>query len=264
MNIWSLEENENEYKLSNISKKEVEEIERNLQKKIPKSYKDIIYEQNGGFIQYNFVKVKSSSDKNKLEINHIYGLGKGGILDSEYLIREWNLPTEILIFSGDGNSFFALDYRKNLLSPTIIYLETEGEEIIEVADNFKEFLDNLFTEEFLPDLEEDYSSDMSVQEAENIFFGINGILIEETLLNFQYHENKDWYFNILLTLSSHKDLIVRQAVISILTTNIEMYLGDSERYLHDILKEIIDNLILDKDLYIRTEAQELKRRVEES
>ncbi|AUD13839.1 hypothetical protein CW734_09575 [Planococcus sp. MB-3u-03] len=68
---------------------------------LPASYKEILLEQNGGIIQYNSVKKESHLETNAyIEINHIYGCGQGGILDSDYLIDEWGLP-KIFLFSAE-------------------------------------------------------------------------------------------------------------------------------------------------------------------
>lgn len=259
--IWSYDNDEDIYKLPNISETRFEEIERMLKRKIPISYKKIILEQNGGNIQYNSVKpTQTDNEQILLPINHIYGMGKDGILDSEYLIEEWGLPREILIFSGDGNSFFALDYRTDSISPSVIYLEPESEEKIVVAKTFDDFLNNLSKEEVLIDFEEDEWTGISTEEATQIFAGSDIMLIEETLLDFQYPNNHKWYFEQLLKLSSHENLLIRQTVTNVLANNLELYVMDSEKNSHHLLKEIIDNLISDKNLDIQTEALEIEKK----
>ncbi|MGX7594454.1 SMI1/KNR4 family protein [Planococcus plakortidis] len=262
MHVWA-KEGEDDYKLPETSEVEIEKIENQLDMELPASYKEILLEQNGGIIQYNSVKKESHLETNAyIEINHIYGCGQGGILDSDYLIDEWGLPKNILIFSGDGNSFFALDYRKDSVNPSVIYLEPETEEIIEVAHTFDEFLNNLSKEEvFFENDEDDEDWGTSEEAAETIFSGNDILLIEETLLNLQYPENHKWYFEQLLKCATHSEALIRETVTNILNNNLEIYIIESDKKLHFLLKEIIEKLFADKNESIRSEAREIRKRI---
>ncbi|SDG82771.1 SMI1 / KNR4 family (SUKH-1) [Planococcus glaciei] len=258
MKLWALEEDDN-YKLPKVSRKKIKEIEKSLQKQLPDSYKKIVLKQNGGYLRYNAVTVQSSeSERSTLDINHIYGLGEGGVLDSDYLIQEWNLPTNILIFSGDGNHFYALDYRTPSHTPAVIYLETDTEEIIRIAETFEKFLANLKIEEFFSDSNEE----ISIEEAERIFSGEDYLKMNETILNLIYTHQTEWYFKALLKLSSHKELLIRSTVLAVLDTNLKIYLVDYDKEFHPLLREITESLLADKDANIRNKAKELIREFE--
>ena len=264
MQIWSFEQEEDMYKLPDITEEQIEEIEKLLKKKIPKAYKKIILEQNGGYLEYSSVIAELNENEKKiLPIDHIYGLGKEGVLSSNYLIDEWGLPSGILIFSGDGNSFYALDYRKNFDFPTVIYLEPDTESEILVANTFDDFLKNLSQEVvyFEADENDNDWEKLSIESVEEIFTGNDIMLIEEALLECQYPDNHKWYFEQLLKLSTHGNLLVRQTVTSILGNNLEYYVGDTDKKLHHLIEEIIRNLTSDQNLDIKTEALEIEKRL---
>ncbi|WP_084215655.1 SMI1/KNR4 family protein [Jeotgalibacillus campisalis] len=150
--IW---QDENEYyKLEPLTTKAIEKEEKELKVKLPAAYIELLKQQNGGMIIYNAFPVneQTSWGEDFIHIEHILGLAeKDGIMQSEYLIEEWGLPKEIVLFSGDGHSWIAFDYRKTKEEPPIIYIDTEREQIIELAPNFSEFLTGLFVMEELED-----------------------------------------------------------------------------------------------------------------
>ena len=261
MQIWSNEQDDM-YKLHNITQEKIEEIEKVLKKKIPTAYKKIILEQNGGYLQYCSVIVeRTGKEREFLPIDHIYGLGKEGVLRSSYLINEWGLPSEILIFSGDGNFFYALDYRKNTDTPTVIYLDPDTEVEIFVANTFGRFLEILSQEVvYFEGDENDNDWERIIESAEQIFKGEDITLIEETLLECQYPDNHKWYFEQLLKLSTHENLLVRQTVTSILGNNLEYYVRDTDKNLHHLIEEMIQKLTSDQNLDIQTEATEIEIR----
>ncbi|MDA0126292.1 MULTISPECIES: SMI1/KNR4 family protein [Vibrio] len=65
------------------------------------------------------------------------------IFDTLYLVKEWELPKELLLIDGDGHTWIALDYRLNHSNPRVIVIEAETNEYLVVADSFSDFLDKL-------------------------------------------------------------------------------------------------------------------------
>lgn len=156
--IW---QDDDYYKLPPLTDKAVEGAEEELKVKLPESYIDLLKEQNGGYINYNAFpsSVSTSWVENHIKIDHILGVGEeAGILQSEYLINEWDLPTNIVLFSGEGHSWVAFDYRNTREEPPIVYIDSDSEQIIELAPDFETFLKGLFVEEEKEEkLEEPYS-----------------------------------------------------------------------------------------------------------
>ena len=146
--IW-LDEDEY-YKLKALTEKVLEKAENILQVKLPKSYINLLKQQNGGNIIYNAfpTNVQTSLAEDHIHIDHILGVSEeDGILQSEYLIQEWGLPKGIVLFSGDGHSWIAFDYRKTKKEPPIIYIDLDSEQTIELAPNFNAFLNGLCVED---------------------------------------------------------------------------------------------------------------------
>lgn len=155
-NIWL--KNDEYYKLTPLTDEAVENAEKKLKVKLPKSYIKLLKEQNGGSINYDSFpsSVPTSWADTRIHVNHIFGIGaEHSILNCEYLIGEWGLPQNIVIFSGDGHSWIAFDYRITKENPPIIYIDEDSEKIIELASDFNSFLNGLYVEE--KELEETYS-----------------------------------------------------------------------------------------------------------
>jgi hypothetical protein len=146
-NIW-LKDDEY-YKLTPLTDEAVENAEEKLKVKLPKSYIKLLKEQNGGSINYNSFpsSVPTSWANTRIHVNHIFGIGdEHSILNSEYLIGEWGLPQNIVIFYGDGHSWIAFDYRITKENPPIIYIDEDSEKIIELASDFNSFLNWTYDE----------------------------------------------------------------------------------------------------------------------
>ncbi|MFE4239839.1 SMI1/KNR4 family protein [Peribacillus butanolivorans] len=58
---------------------------------------------------------------------------------------KWDLPKGLILLCGDGHSWVALDYRNTKSDPPVIFIDTETDELIKLANNFAAFLEN-FTE----------------------------------------------------------------------------------------------------------------------
>lgn len=147
--IWKNEDDEY-YKLKPLTEKNIEQTERMLQVVLPKSYLNLLKQQNGGSIIYNAFPINDSTSwaEDYITVNHILGISEeDGIMQSEYFIQEWGLPKDIVLFSGDGHSWVAFDYRHIKEEPSIIYIDTELEEIIELAPNFITFINGLYSAE---------------------------------------------------------------------------------------------------------------------
>jgi hypothetical protein len=146
--IW--QKDDEYYKLEPLTDDMVKNAEEKLKLKLPQSYINILKEQNGGYIKFDSypTEVPTSWSDNHINVDHILGIGEeNGILESEYLIEEWGLPNNIVLISGSGHSWIALDYRNTRVEPPIIYLDVESEQIIELAPDFDSFLNGLYVDQ---------------------------------------------------------------------------------------------------------------------
>ncbi|USK32562.1 SMI1/KNR4 family protein [Bacillus sp. F19] len=155
--LWRV--SDNTYKLEPLTDQLVKTVEDKFEVKFPKSYLRILFEQNGGSIIYDSfpTAIPTSWADDHIHIDHIKGIGEeNGVSESSYFIKEWGLPEGIILFSGDGHSWIALDYRVTKEEPPIIYIDTDSNLIMTLAPNFEAFLTCLYKNNEVD--EEEYAS----------------------------------------------------------------------------------------------------------
>lgn len=163
--FWT-NDSDDPYTLKKISEKDILKTEKKLGVKLPQEYKKLVLEQNGGYLICNAFPTDrpTSWAEDHIQFDHLLGIGKKeGILESDYLIKEWELPKDIILISGDGHSWVALDYRNTTENPPVHFFDLEMEKDFKLADSFNEFISKLYIDESddsEPDLEglnpEDY------------------------------------------------------------------------------------------------------------
>lgn len=213
--IW--EANNNELKLKPLTEKIVKKAEEQFKVKFPNSYLEVLKEQNGGYIIYNAhpSPVPTVWGESFITIDHIKGIGNGdGILENDYFIKEWNMPEGLILFSGDGHTWIAFDYRNSAYEPPIVYVDNESEQIVQVADGFQEFLNHLYNEE-AETFEEDefHMEEYSEQDFENFIQQNNLDEIIRALMQLSQSDvDMEWFGNHLLPLSQHSNIHLRTEV----------------------------------------------------
>ena len=246
--IWDVE---NEYyKLAPLTEQMIIKAEAKLKVKLPESYINLLKEQNGGSIQYNAfpMSVPTSWADDHINVDHILGIGEQqGIVESDYFINEWGLPENIVLFSGDGHSWVAFDYRNKTEEPPILYIDIDAEQIIEIASNFDQFLeglyvaqielDNTYFEEEIEQLSrEQLNAALSSTNEEEIIPSLN-YLYENTKGNEAFIEEK------LILLLQNPVLNIKE--IGVIYAN-HMY--DMGVLSSDGIKQIVSIIQKDKDL----------------
>ncbi|GLJ04032.1 SMI1/KNR4 family protein [Bacillus sp. YKCMOAS1] len=202
--FWEIDE-EGYYTLKKISKAEISKAEKKLGVTLPDTYKKLIFEQNGGYTVHNAFPTTHSNSwaEDHIQFNHLLGIAEDeGIMDSAYLIKEWELPEGLVLINGDGHTWVAMDYRKTKENPAIHYFDVEMEEDFKLADSFDEFIEGLYTAEYTVDEEaaegEELSEvHLSKEELEAIFE--LDVLDEGNLYKIQYYPMVDlneieWFF----------------------------------------------------------------------
>ncbi|MGF9727138.1 SMI1/KNR4 family protein [Bacillus safensis] len=202
--FWEIDE-EGYHTLKKINAEEIAKSEKKLGVTLPDTYKKLILEQNGGYIVHNAFPTTHSNSwaEDHIQFNHLLGIDEDeGIMDSAYLIKEWELPEGLVLINGDGHTWVAMDYRKTKENPAIHYLDVEMEEDFKLADSFDEFIEGLYTVEYTADEEaaegEELSEvHLSKEELEAIFE--LDVLDEGNLYKIQYYPMVDlneieWFF----------------------------------------------------------------------
>ncbi|CAG9621530.1 SMI1/KNR4 family protein [Sutcliffiella rhizosphaerae] len=128
----------------------VKDAERKLGVTLPNSYIGLCKIQNGGYIIHKAhpTTVPTNWAVDHVSVDNINGISDEGILSSNYYIEEWDLPKELVLLCGDGNTWIAMDYQSTKENHLIIYIDLEWTEetfILELAPNFDTFFKNLYT-----------------------------------------------------------------------------------------------------------------------
>ncbi|MCL7871735.1 SMI1/KNR4 family protein [Bacillus altitudinis] len=203
--FWEIDE-EGYYTLKKINAEEIAKAEKKLGITLPDTYKKLILEQNGGYTIHNAFPTTHSNSwaEDHIQFNHLLGIAEDeGIMESAYLIKEWELPKGLVLINGDGHTWVAMDYRKTKENPAIHYYDVEMEEDFKLADSFDEFIEGLYTVEYSVDeeaAEGEYELSevhLSKEELEAIFE--LDVLDEENLYKIQYYPMVDlneieWFF----------------------------------------------------------------------
>jgi len=130
----------------------IQQAQSELGYKLPAAYLNILRKQNGGYINYNgFPAPDNHAWESVILVDHILGIGADvGILDTPMLLEIWQMPAELVLFSGDGNYWLAMDYRGCLdcAEPAITYFDNQypneqGRAEFPLTNSFAAFLAGL-------------------------------------------------------------------------------------------------------------------------
>ena len=157
-------------------------VEEKLQLKLPADYVHLMKIQNGGYLRKNTFKMKDE----EITVGELYGISTNeeeGILITIDMREEWELPEDIILLNGDGHTWVFLDYRKNQEQPSVSYIDLELEIDFVLASNFTDFINGLYEDDSLKEIEYKaegvYTEDMFeriVEEGEDAFELTDGVL----------------------------------------------------------------------------------------
>lgn len=147
---WYDEKIVNSEKLENIVTIDlIEYAEKKLGYKFPTSYLELLNEQNGGRLIKRYYYLPEYHNTIVFEVDSIFGIGKDdvkGIVKENYCNVVYINKKNVIIFGkGEGHIYYLFDY-SDLTSdnePKVIYYDEEKEMEIEIATNFKQFINNL-------------------------------------------------------------------------------------------------------------------------
>ena len=133
-----------------VSEELLLKTEKELGVKLPTEYRALLKIQNGGYLRKNDYPTNYATSwaADHINVTEIYGIGTTScILSSSYLIEEWDLPLNIVLFAGDGHTWIALDYRKGNENPSVLLLDEDGAGTKTLASSFATFIEGLTTME---------------------------------------------------------------------------------------------------------------------
>jgi hypothetical protein len=131
----------------------VREAEHVLGVELPAALLALLRIQNGGGVRnerrrFPTAKPTSWADDH-VPFEHMLGIGHVepalSLLDTPYLVQEWGLPMPIVLLSGDGHWWIALDYRASGSrgEPTVTWFDTDDGAELVLAANFQRFVEGL-------------------------------------------------------------------------------------------------------------------------
>lgn len=195
---------EGEAEFDDFSLEDLKKVEETLGVKLPDSYIELMKLHNGGDLAYSILHSGRVPD-GEVEIENIRGIDlEEGIIESNYLVEEWEMEKGLIIISGDGNYWLALDYRNYAGNePAVVYIEEDAEnKPKQVAKTFELFLKKLKEPEE-DDFEVDDDEDDIVYTKEefekNISKGKSFIDIANGFYQFAREEcDIEWFVNLAL------------------------------------------------------------------
>lgn len=242
LNIWKNTDNDF-YKLDPVNEMEINNAELELGVKLPNTYKKQITIQNGGFIIYNAhpSPVPTVWGENLVKFDAIMGIGKhGGILESEYFIKEWGMPVGLIMLNGDGHLWIALDYRETKDNPSVIFIDNESGQMIELAKNYDDFINSLYHEEesrFEVEADIVYTKEELIKE-----LGTDDYSKLIDLINMMsYSYEQGFVLEQYLNLARRQDPVVSASVAAQLSSMMEYDKIVEQERLRNIIKELLSS-----------------------
>ncbi|MZF91067.1 SMI1/KNR4 family protein [Streptomyces sp. SID5643] len=131
----------------------VQDAERRLGVRLPASLLELLRVQNGGLVAELWnafpTEVPTSWSENHVPLDDMMGIGhrdgQSSLLDTAYLVEEWGLPSPLVLLSGDGHCWIALDYRGcgKHGEPSVTWFDVDDGTELPLAADFQAFVEGL-------------------------------------------------------------------------------------------------------------------------
>jgi hypothetical protein len=120
---------------------------RELGVRLPLELGELLGLRNGGTVAAHCdafpASEATSYSGTHVPFDHLLGVGgRLSLLDSPYLSAEWGLPKRVVVLSGDGHTWIALDYRLSA-EPSVTWFDAELESELPLAPTFRAFAEGL-------------------------------------------------------------------------------------------------------------------------
>lgn len=131
----------------------IRETEGSLGLRLPGALLELLRVQNGGPVRDRWNAFRTSRptswSSNHVPLRTVFGIGPtdgfGSLLDSPYLVREWGLPSQVVLLSGSGPCWIALDYRTGggAGEPVVTWFDQDYSTELLLAKDFRSFVEGL-------------------------------------------------------------------------------------------------------------------------
>ena len=149
MNIWK--EKDQYYTCEALTTAEIERIENEKNVSLPRSYIELLKNQNGGILTHNALRVdfENSWHEDHLPFLALYGMSYDFVKDtSDITLAEWGIEGENILISGDGTYLFFLHYENGNVEPSVYYFDVSTGDSQKVASTFEELLSKLYLHDY--------------------------------------------------------------------------------------------------------------------
>ncbi len=122
---------------------ELAAAEQHVGHRLPDALRALLMQENGGVSNY----AAYTKGDNYYPLLPIFGVdpqaGAGTLMRAHDVRDAFDVPAGVVVFAGQGNAWWGLDYRAAADRPAVVYRNDPGEPIERVADDFDEFLRGL-------------------------------------------------------------------------------------------------------------------------
>ena len=134
-----------------VTPERVSQVEAETGFRLPEAYLDVLRERNGGELVDDCVRTdfRSSWGGDYFQVGQLLGIGPAevSVLDSTYMIDEWQIPVSGLLISStpSGHDWVLLDYGDcgPQGEPAVVYVDDQSTDeyvVHRVADTFADFV----------------------------------------------------------------------------------------------------------------------------
>ncbi|MEU7279232.1 SMI1/KNR4 family protein [Streptomyces sp. NPDC045431] len=136
-----------------LTEQSIAEAQRLLDVVLPDSLLELLREQNGGLVASSRDAFPTSRPTSwapdHVPFDFVMGIGHDeqalSLLDSPYLVEEWGLPADVVLISGGGHYWIALDYRAcgRQGEPSVVWFDADDHAELALAPDFRSFIEGL-------------------------------------------------------------------------------------------------------------------------
>ncbi|MFF0556298.1 SMI1/KNR4 family protein [Streptomyces sp. NPDC004266] len=132
----------------------VRDAERRLGVRLPASLLELLRDRNGGVVADAWdacpTDGPTSWSEDHVPFDRLSGVVEEdgdhlSVLDSPCLVEEWGLPSPLVLLSGDGHAWIALDYRACGADgePSVTWFDADDASELPLAGDFRTFVEGL-------------------------------------------------------------------------------------------------------------------------
>jgi hypothetical protein len=139
-----------------LTDEKIADAELLLGVRLPSELLELLRLQNGGVVAEAWnsfpTTVRTSWSDSHVPFDTLHGIGvienNLSLLDTPYLVDEWDLPSPLVLLTGDGHWWIALDYRERGRDgrPSVTWFDTEFDQELHLAPDFRSFVEGLAPE----------------------------------------------------------------------------------------------------------------------